>query len=113
MLIPPHPGFDKPTFAALQKLPWTTYYGDVGRLLGGLLVLAGGPNPRWTLVEGSNIPNEIAPRLITREAYDTLLGAELQDDGTLISKGKRYALADTWDGIRLIARLAPLDPKPA
>jgi Ser-tRNA(Ala) deacylase AlaX len=62
-------------------------------------------------VEGTNIPNEIAPRFITREAYDAIVGGELNDDGTLVWKEKRYALADTWDGIRLIARLAPLDQK--
>jgi hypothetical protein len=109
MLIPPHPGFDKPTFAALQKLSWSTYYGDVGRLNGGFLVIAGGHNPRWTVVEGSDIPREIATRFIAREAYDALLSGELHDDGTLISNGKRYVLTDNWDGMRLTARLMPVD----
>jgi hypothetical protein len=109
MLIPPHPSFDKTTFAALSKLSWTTFFSDVGRLNGGHLVMAGGPTPRWTVVEGSNIPSEIAPRFITREAYDALVGGELQDDGTLLWKEKRWVLTDNWDGIRLIAKLAPVD----
>lgn len=104
--IPPHPGFESNTLSLVRRLSWSPVDGEVGQLEGGWLALAGSPDGAalWC-ADAGHAPTGIAPRLVSKEAFEAMRDGKREPDGSLLWQGKRWTLADVAEGSRLVARL--------
>lgn len=104
---PPNPGIQASTTALARAFPFVAIDGSLGVIESHTLTVESA-DPKggvlWVLVQ--ELPTGLAPRLISRRAYEALRGGELTAAG-LVYDGRIWQLSDFWDGKRLIAELIP------
>lgn len=104
MHTPPNPGI---TAYILEVARRMGYVGaEIGTIEGYNLSVEdnGAGRVKWLATQA--LPARLAPRQLSREAYEALRYGELSESGTLIFKGAEYNLIDAWDGKQLVAELS-------
>lgn len=107
---PPDPGISALLLAIAQRFGFVAV--DTSGLVGHidahtLTVESTGPGSvAWLVLSQTERADDLAPRYLTREAYDALREGTIDQTGCLESGGSRYRLIDRWDGTRLVATLS-------
>jgi hypothetical protein len=97
--------------AVARKFGFTAVHGDdIGRIEAHVLTVegAGEDRGRWAFVEGK-LSDPFVERLVTREVHAALREGELGKDGSLLWRGKSWALEDGGVGGQPVPTLAPVE----
>ena len=102
---PPNPGLQASIGETVRALRYVPVDEVLGTLDGHILTVeSAGPGAvRWILLR--DLPDGLAPRLLSRRAYDALREGEVTPSG-IVRGGRTWHLCDRWDGQRLYADLA-------
>jgi hypothetical protein len=112
MHTPPDPGIPAILLAIAHRFGFVAI--DTSGLVGGIqdhtltVESAGQGSVAWLVLSETETKDAggLAPRYLTREAYDALREGSLDKTGCLESGGQRYRILDRWDGKRLVATLS-------
>jgi hypothetical protein len=109
---PPDPGIPALLLAIAQRFGFVEVdtSGLVGHIDGHTLTVESiGPGSvAWLVLSHTGGADGLAPRYLTREAYDALRKGSIDKTGCLESGGSRYRLIDRWDGTRLVATISQI-----
>jgi len=107
---PPDPGIPALLLAVAQRFGFIAIdtSGLVGRIQDHTLTVesAGPGSVAWLVLSETENAVGLAPRYLTREAYDALREGSLDKTGGLESGGQRYRILDHWDGKGFVATLS-------
>ena len=109
---PPDPGIPALLLALAQRFGFIAVdtTGLVGSIDGHILTVesAGAATVAWLALSQAETTPDLAPRFLTREAYDALREGALDKSGALLVHGRSFRLQDRWDGAHLVATLSPI-----